>query len=61
MAGHYATAAEKGMLTRLRDGYKKAALSHKLNGDTDAALQMIRIAKQLDLLIQAINETSRWT
>lgn len=55
-AGHHASPAEKGMLIRLRDGYKKAALNHKLNKDVEAALKMIRIAKQLDMLIQAINE-----
>lgn len=41
---------------RLRDGYKKAALNHKLNGDRGSALKMIRTAKQLDILLQAIAE-----
>ena len=41
---------------RLRDGYKQAALSNKLNGDRDGALSMMRIFKQLDIMVQAIND-----
>jgi hypothetical protein len=55
-AGHYATPGEKSMLTTLRDSYKKAALNHKMNGDQGEAIRMIRIAKQLDILITAIDE-----
>lgn len=53
--GHFATAEEMRLLQSLRDGYKRAALGYKLNGFTDPALKMFRTAKQLDIMIEAIN------
>lgn len=55
MGGRYGTPQDRAMLVSLRDGYKRAALGHKLNGSKDDALKMFRIAKQLDILINAID------
>lgn len=46
---------DKSKLIKLRDGYRKAALNSKRSGETFSALESMKVAKQLDIMIQAID------
>lgn len=51
---HLETMDDKTKLVDLRDGYRKAALNSKRAGNSSSAIEMMRIAKQLDIMIDAI-------
>lgn len=46
---------DKSKLIKLRDGYRKAALNSKRSGYTSSALESMKVAKQLDIMIQAMD------